>query len=152
MHRELTSGICKSGLVFIHVVWSSFRRGKKQKSKLNQVFSWRDLYTFSLFELKKNVMQLLSKAPKKKEKHNNFFSKTHQNPLLQLLIAWNLFTKKNSEKDAMCSSMWWNRQYMLSTNSTYYRSFADMYFQPNLHLCIRKKPQILGENSQLIAV
>ena len=31
------------------------------------------------------------------------------------------------------------------------RSFADI-FQPNLHLCIRKKPQILGENIQLIAV
>ena len=30
--------------------------------------------TFSLFELEKNVMQLLSKA-QKKEKHNNFFFK-----------------------------------------------------------------------------
>ena len=75
MHRELTSGICKSGLVFIHVVWSSFRRGKNQKSKLHQVFSWRVLYTFSLFELKKNVMQLLSKAPKKKKNTTIFFQR-----------------------------------------------------------------------------
>ena len=86
MHRELTSGICKSGLVFIHVVWSSFRREKTKIQIRPSIFLKSPIY-FSLFELKKNVMQLLSKAPKKKKNTTIFFSKTHQNPLLQLLIA-----------------------------------------------------------------
>ena len=61
--------------------------------------------TFSLFELEKNVMQLLSKA-QKKEKHNNFFFKDTPESFVATSNSLKPFYKKNSEKDAMCSSMW----------------------------------------------
>ena len=90
-------------------------RRKKRKSKLLQVFSWRALlalymYFFPIWTREKCYATFVKSA--KKRKTQQIFFKDTPESFVATSNSLKPFYKKNSEKDAMCSSMWWNRQYV----------------------------------------